>query len=480
MRSCSPASDSRSGRFASCATPVWLATPPSTTTSRLTAATGPGSSTPFGTDREAPEAFPLPPGNEDISLIADDLEEWLGAIAAHAIVRTNRAHVMIAAATLGKTVEVGPCRSGKLEAIAEYSLRDFPLARIDWQPSAPTLRTATRPGRPRVTAVIIAGERLAGTLAAVESVLADPHTTALVLDGVSPPDVRTGLTAAASSTPRVELQHNGETELPAIDTDYPLLLEPDVELSDGTTARLTERLDAEPDALAATPTVRSADRGAVHCGGEVREWGEVVDFRLPAWARSCDWAPFHALLVRRGAFARFPLDALTPSAYRDREWAYRIQQRHRDAFRACPDALAVLHRPPSTDAVDTSTFHGRCLALPSLVALARFHARHGRVLRSDLVRVFPSLEALDSSFDLPAARLPLVVLDELGPSRFLALWCEEDLDSVMGQGGWSSTRRRPRRRPSWPAPTGASTISRARASGGWREATTGRGRGPGS
>ena len=388
----------------------------------------------FRTDREAPEAFPLPPGNEDISLIAGDLEEWLGAIVARATVRTNRAHVMIAAAMLGKTVEVGPCRSGKLEAIAEYSLPDFPLARIDWQPSVPRLRTATRPVHPRVTAVVIAGERLAGTLAAVESALADPHTTALVLDGVSPPDVRIGLTAAASSAPRVRLRHDGDTELAAIDTDYTLLLDPDVELSDGTTACLTERLDAEPDALAATPTVQSADRGAAHCGGEVREWGEVVDFRLPARARSCDWAPFHALLVRRGAFAQFPLDALTPSAYRDREWAYRIQQRHGDAFRACPDALAVLHSPPSSDAVDTSTFHGRCVALPSLIALARFHARHGRVLRSDLVRVFSSLEGVDASFDLPAARLLLVVLDELGPSRFLALWCEEDLDSVIGAG----------------------------------------------
>ncbi len=346
---------------------------------------------------------------------------------------------MVAAAMLGRRVELGPCRSGKLEAIAEYSLDGFPVERIQWEP--PTITLPPRPGpgrprpaRPRVTAVIIAGERLGQTLAAVGSALADPHTTALVLDGCSPPDVRAGLAAAAGSEPCVELGHGREAELAGIDTDYTLLLDPEAELGDGAAAHLVAQLDGEPEALATTPAVRHADRGVAHCGGELREWGDVVDFRLPARARSCDWAPFHALLVRRGAFAQFPLDALTPTAYRDREWAYRIQQRHRDAFRACPDALAVLHSPPPTDAVDTSTFHGRCLALPRLIALARFHARHGRVLRSDLVRVFPSLEGLDSSFDLPAARLLLVVLDQLGPSRFLALWCEEDLDSLIGAG----------------------------------------------
>ncbi len=385
----------------------------------------------FRTDREAPEIWPLPRDNADISLTAGGLEEWLEAIAAHAVVRTNRAHVMVAAAMLGKCVELGPCRSGKLEAIAEYSLEGFPVERIEWEPPTLALPPRSRSARPRVTAVIVAGERLGQTLAAVESALADPHTTALVLDGCSPPDVRAGLAAAAASEPCVELGHGREAELAGIDTDYTLLLDPEAELSAGAAAHLVAQLDGEPDALAATPAVRG---GVAHCGGELREWGEVVDFRLPAQARSCDWAPFHALLVRRGTFAQFPLDALTPTAYRDREWAYRIQQRHRDAFRACPDALAVLHSPPPTDAVDTSTFHGRCLALPSLIALARFHARHGRVLRSDLVRVFPSLEGLDSSFDVPAARLLLVVLDELGPSRFLALWCEENLDSVIGAG----------------------------------------------
>lgn len=396
----------------------------------------------FRTDREAPEAWPLPSDNRDISSTARGLPEWLGTIATHATVRTNRAHVMIAAAMLGKPVELGPCRSPKVEAIADYSLSDFPVQRMEWEPPTLPVRVRSRPARARVTAVLVAGERLGRTLGAVESALADPHATAVVLDGCSPPDVRIGLAALAGSEPRVELRHGRGAALAGVGTDYTLLLAADAELGPGATTRLVAQLDDEPEAFAVTPAVRGDDGGARHCGGELREWGEVVEFRLPVQASSCDWAPFDALLVRRGALHRFPLDPQTPMEYQAREWAYRIGLRHAGALRACPHASVMLHRPSIPDgAPDTATFHGRCLALPSLLAMARFHARHARVLRSDVVRVFPGLQRPDSSFDLAAARLLLTVVGELGASRFLAAWCAGELEPVIGPERFEQSAR---------------------------------------
>ena len=87
----------------------------------------------FRTDREAPAGWQPPTGNDDISVTAGSLPNWLDAIADRAVIRTNRAHVMIAAAMLDKQVEVGPCRSSKLRAIADYALGEKPLR---WLPAA--------------------------------------------------------------------------------------------------------------------------------------------------------------------------------------------------------------------------------------------------------------------------------------------------------------------------------------------------------
>ena len=47
----------------------------------------------------------VPESNHDISRSCSSLDEWLWTIARHAVVKTDRAHVMIAGALLGKVVE---------------------------------------------------------------------------------------------------------------------------------------------------------------------------------------------------------------------------------------------------------------------------------------------------------------------------------------------------------------------------------------
>jgi exopolysaccharide biosynthesis predicted pyruvyltransferase EpsI len=84
----------------------------------------------FRIDKESVRSV-IPEGNNDISRSCSSLDEWLWTIARHADVKTDRAHVMIAAALLGKTVDYGTSSYHKVPAIADYALRLFPVRRIE-------------------------------------------------------------------------------------------------------------------------------------------------------------------------------------------------------------------------------------------------------------------------------------------------------------------------------------------------------------
>lgn len=73
----------------------------------------------------------VPVENIDISLNCFGLDHWLWTIARYDTVMTDRAHVMIAAALLGKQVLYGSTTYHKVTAIAEYSLSGLPVTRSD-------------------------------------------------------------------------------------------------------------------------------------------------------------------------------------------------------------------------------------------------------------------------------------------------------------------------------------------------------------
>lgn len=78
----------------------------------------------YRTDRDS--AFKrVPPDNNDISLTCADLNQWLETIAAYETVKTDRAHVMIAAAMLGKKVLYRPNKYHKVRGIAQFSLGEL-------------------------------------------------------------------------------------------------------------------------------------------------------------------------------------------------------------------------------------------------------------------------------------------------------------------------------------------------------------------
>lgn len=67
----------------------------------------------------------MPDTNVDISKTAQSLDEWLWTISGHERLWTDRAHVVIAGALLGKEVSFSRTTYHKVPAIAEYSLRGY-------------------------------------------------------------------------------------------------------------------------------------------------------------------------------------------------------------------------------------------------------------------------------------------------------------------------------------------------------------------
>jgi len=354
---------------------------------------GAGALNTFRTDREAPPGWTPPADNVDISASAASLEAWLEAIASHAVVRTNRAHVMIAAALLGKQVELGPCSTNKVDAIADYALTDFPVRRLpDPDPGGPITHGRVGAGGPRRP---------------------NPRVTPVVLSG----DDR---------------GHPWEH----VDTELAMLLGSDAEAAPEATARLVAELDAHPQALAVTPRV-VLPSGVQHCGGELREWDGLVEFRCSGAQdsdspRACEWVPHTAVMVRTAALIEHRIDPRLDD-YAFREWSYRVGRTRPDAFRACPAATVVRHRAPDRNLPHPPTeadFRAKCMAIPPLSAIAHFYASHGLVL-ADLFLILPTLADPDGTFNLSAARTVLTLLDAIGGDRFLELWAGGELEQLL-------------------------------------------------
>jgi len=79
----------------------------------------------------------LPDDNNDISRTCNSLDQWLWTISRHDLIRTDRAHVTIAAALMGKRVEYRASNYFKVPAIMEFSLGGVPTVRRveDWDAS---------------------------------------------------------------------------------------------------------------------------------------------------------------------------------------------------------------------------------------------------------------------------------------------------------------------------------------------------------
>ena len=404
----------------------------------------------FRTDLEQAGDLRTPPDNIDISVAAGDLDEWLGTIASHAHVRTDRAHVMIAAAMLGRSVEWAPTSTAKVPAIAESALRGLDVRPIDIASSKrdPMVRrpvARANGGDPRVTAVILSHDRPELLRQAVRSVTAsDAPVRALVIDNNSGPPARAAAAELADSDPRVEVRLSdrnlgcaGGRRLGAelAETEYMLLLDDDAELRPGALEALMADLDAHPEAGAVTSLVLDSDGRVSHFGGWIEASEKVVTFTLDARHLPADdpslpetgpigWVPGTAALVRIELLRSYPVDLGMAAYYEDNEWCYRVALDRPVAFRRCREAVAVHHfEAPRYH----TPFPRRAATVERLAAYARFLERHGRLMEVDFGHVMPELCGRDGEPDWDAARLLLELVTAKGTDWVLAEWYAEGL-----------------------------------------------------
>ncbi|MFI5180333.1 MAG: glycosyltransferase [Thermoanaerobaculia bacterium] len=438
----------------------------------------------FRTDHERSVDFSLPPGNRDISVGCSSLDEWLWAIARHAEVRTDRAHVMIAAALLGKRVRYRSSSYFKLPAIAAFSLQEYPVVQDDSfpgmlpagprvveteQPRLHAVRVgASREGpraaavaapEPRVTAIILTTNRPGLARAAAASILENaglPCRVLLVPNGSSS-EVQRELDLFAAPESMIECLPLAENlgaaggrafATGAATSEFVFFLDDDAEIFPGALARLVAELDAHPEALAVTPAVVLPDGKVQHCGGEVSIRGGAISF-LPfgkglapgdpalGGPSRTGWMPSTAALIRLGALLEFPLDLGMRAYYEDNEWSWRVTRSRPAAFRRVPEAVALHHLQARDRRGDGNAEIARLI--PYLEAIARFRARHGYVLEA-VFGWLPELRRRDGTPDVSLAADLLGALSDSGSTWFLEAWGRAE-----GHGGLLRQEVRARR-----------------------------------
>ncbi len=409
----------------------------------------------FRSDPESSGWIPRPVGNDDLSARCNSLDEWLWQIARFREIRTDRAHVMIAGALLGKKIEYAATVYHKIPSIAEYALAGFDVSPMPIreqpcprQPSpepaadlvgrmrlfaegrAPEPRSPAGNGEPRLTIVILSWNRVERTEAAIRSLrefVRIPYRL-LVIDNNSDAPTPSRLEEAARSAPGFELvlldrnlgcSGGRRFALERVRTEYLAYLDNDVEVFPGSIEHLVAALDDHPEALAVGASVVLPDGKIQWCGGEYSESGGILRHELlgeglafddPAVGPSgpCRWVAGGATAYRTSAFAANPLDHAMSAYYEDIEWCYRVNQSSPGRFRRCAEALILHHNIPKV-AARPDFAH----SLPYVEAIARFYSVHGLVL-DGLFGFLPELVRADGTRDQAAARLLLELVSSRG------------------------------------------------------------------
>lgn len=442
---------------------------------------GEGTLNAFRTDREASGGEIALADNDDISVTAPDLETWLRTIARHQMVRTDRAHVMIAAALMGKEVEFANGSYHKLGALAETWLGDRPVRRV----AAPRERSAARheplagacealiaaaatpvpapspltPGR--VTAVILTRDRTDATAAAVRSVLAGDLAARVLVIGNNPaPSSREALEALAATDRRIELRLSdrnlgcaGGRSLAAelVDTEFVLFLDDDAELLPGALGRLLSELIEHPEAEGVTALVVGPDGVVQHFGGFIGLSADTAIFTLEgagmtfddlelAPSGPSDWVPGTAALLRTRVLGEVPIDSGMAAYYEDNEWCLRVHEQRPGSFRRCREAVALHHRRTDAPLVFPNRFARCSMLVDRLAAHAAFLRTHGVLLGIDLPLLVPELATRDGHLDVRAARLLLELVDARGTDWVLAEWLDGGLAPLLSAQQYAELR----------------------------------------
>jgi GT2 family glycosyltransferase len=440
----------------------------------------------FRIDAESTGERPIPSKNDDISLTAGSLETWLHTIARHELIRTDRAHVMIAAALLGKAVEFDSSNYHKVPAIADYALSSFPVMRLPPAATAaaaparfapypctaeagairerltakarsnppPAIKLRDSAGAPRVTAVIISFNRPELALGVLHSLV---HLTSvplniLIIDNNSTPRTRRLLTEACAAHQNIRLHLSDRNlgcaggrrlALELIDTELVLFLDDDTELLPGTLAHLMSALDRHPRVGGVAPLVVLPDGRVSHSGGYYNVSDQIVTFApmsagvqfddpsLPASGR-CDWIQ-GASLIRTSLLTEVPWDPGMTAYYEDNEWCYRVAKARSDCFYRSREAIILHHADHKP--WGRRDFIGRADLTRFISAAAHFYRVHGVLLGApggDVFSMMPELTRTNETLDLVGARLVMELANTHSTDWLLMEWMNGGLDPVLG------------------------------------------------
>ena len=436
------------------------------------------------TDRESSGRFALPAGNVDISVACESLDEWLWTIARHALVRTDRAHVLIAGALLGKTVEYRASSYHKVPEIAAFALGGFPVHRTDPETREPgpvrgpsltpaatgetvrarlarasarslaRLPAASPPEEPRVTIILVSWnrpEQIREALRSVRESVRSPYRLILI-DNNSAAETRELVIAEARRDPRIELvlekrnricAQNRADAVAKATTEFVFFLDDDAEIFPGTLEILVHALDSEPAALAMSSNIVLPGGTVQICGGDflVRDGivrftplsaGEPFEAAAAGATGPCRWVAGAGGLYRRAAFERFPLDPGMGAYYEDTEWGFRVERTVPGLQRRCPEAFVLHHHVPKDrrGSGPADLAH----AIRYVEPIAHFYEVHGVVMEA-LFGFVPELREKSGACDAAAARLFLELLSSRGAPWMVSEWLRGGLAPLFRPGG---------------------------------------------
>lgn len=428
-------------------------------------AAGSGELIAFRDDEERPDWIPVPEGNRDISAGAESLDQWLRTIERHRVVRTNRAHVMIAAGMMGKQVIYSPCSYFKIEALAATCPPGFDNVAapehepLPASPAISTLRnraTGKTAGidssawlngaTPRTTVAIITSEQtdaVAATIAAAAA--AQSSATALIHDRNSSMGTRSrlaGISAAAERTDVVFADRDGGVVASAIAaiercrSEFVLLLDGEMQLRQGAIDALVSALAGEPDALAATATLEHTGE-IPSCGGSPMLAGDVLSIErtpaefagsVPETAVTTGWVPLLGTLFRCSAFERHALHAGLDAQCAEADWNLRATVDPGAMLLAVPEAVIEAAATPRWS--PQANFSDRAIALRGLSRHAEFLQLTGCLLSPAVFELVPELAPLARDARENAARLLLAQLATRGVENTLIDWMTGDLAAL--------------------------------------------------
>lgn len=420
----------------------------------------------YRTDEEAVPRAPHPL-SQDISMTCEDLDEFLWLIARHEVVHTDRAHIMIAAANLGKRVYFLPSNYHKVPALAEWfegTGKVQPEVSPTTEELASHLMEEGKASLTRlpagffeahreaeITIVMLSYHRLDQTRRAIESLrnhVALPFRL-LLIDNNSGPEVREKLTELRAAHDFIELLlldenlgcAGGRTyAMRHVKTPYVLFLDNDVEVFPGTIEHLLLTLETHPEAYGATGRVIFPD-GTIHIfgGGFAEENGLLIPVLNGFHQRyddpfedagACQWLPGALKLVRTRVMLDHPYDPEMRSYWEDVDWGYRLSRIGEGKFYRVQSSAIIHYHQPKESLASLPPDERRRAAMRFLETLAYFYRRHGLILHN-LWDFVPELGSPHSPLSRASAGILLDLCNHRGVAEMLTKWDAGELQPLF-------------------------------------------------